>query len=612
MLICAAAIQANATPVFETVQGFVQLPSIPESKVIQGSDGNFYGTTYYGGNGNGTVFRLTPAGTLTNLVNFTGANGSNPEAGLIQASDGNFYGTTPSGGTSGYGTVFKMTASGTLTTLVNFTSANGGGSYAGLIQGSDGDFYGSTLRGGSSNYGTIFKMTSSGTLTTLVNFTGTNGQWSYAGLIRASDGHLYGITSGGGTTSDGHPAGGGQIFRLRMGPTVASQSQTNVTSISATLNGTVNPGGYATPVSFQYGMDPALASFGTASAGSLAAGTTDTPAQASISGLQPGKTYYYRVQASNIENTVPQYGEILSFTTPVVPDIKVTTGPNDPYESSYGSGGAIGFPRTTPGATEEIPLYLRNAGGAVLNGISVTITGPDANQFIVPDQPETEIYPGTAGTSFLIRFSPSSVGIKTATLTINSNDPDENPISIDLHGLGNTLPTFAGYSATTPGVPITLSFAKLMAKAHDADGEALTLDIASPSPKGATITRQATGFLYTPAPGFVGADDFQIYVQDPHEGIDGLAIGTVTITVTAAADAGGGTTLNPPILTMNPDGTAGISFQGIPGRTYLIQRTANMAGWITLATLAADASGNISYTDPSPPSGSAFYRLGKP
>ena len=158
-------------------------------------------------------------------------------------------------------------------------------------------------------------MTPNGTLTTLTNFTGTNGSNPTAALVRGSDGNLYGTTGDGGSTPDGRPAGGGQIYRLRMGPIVLSQTQTNVTTSSATLKGTVNPGGYATSVSFHYGTDPTLATFSTAAAGSLPAATTDRSVQVAISGLQSGSTYYFRVVASNAENTLPQLGSVLSFTT---------------------------------------------------------------------------------------------------------------------------------------------------------------------------------------------------------------------------------------------------------------------------------------------------------
>ncbi len=93
--------------------------------MLQGADGNFYGTTAGGGVsgsllGGGTVFRVTPAGVLTTLVSFNGANGNSPQAPLIQGSDGNLYGTTTYGGPSGGGTVFKVTPDGALRTLVAF------------------------------------------------------------------------------------------------------------------------------------------------------------------------------------------------------------------------------------------------------------------------------------------------------------------------------------------------------------------------------------------------------------------------------------------------------------------------------------------------------------
>ena len=149
--------------------------------LVQGQDGNFYGTTEFGGNvslnaglGFGSVFRMTSTGALTTLIPFNGAaNGSHCASGLVQGSDGNFYGTTAGGGAGGSlggGTVFKMTPAGALTTLVSFNGANGNSSQAPLIQGSDGNFYGTTTYGGPGGAGTVFQVTPAGVLTTLVSF----------------------------------------------------------------------------------------------------------------------------------------------------------------------------------------------------------------------------------------------------------------------------------------------------------------------------------------------------------------------------------------------------------------------------------------------------------
>ena len=194
----------------------------PTAGLIQGSDGNLYGETLFGGpNGYGAIFKISPSGGFTVLASFNNADGSQPSGGLVQGSDGNFYGTTSQGGTAGgqAGTVFKMTPSGTLTTLHNFCSlslcADGAASGAGLLQASDGNFYGTTSGGGAHGYGTVFAITSDGSFSSLYSFCSqggtscTDGSYPYSGLIQASDGKLYGVTSQG-----GGPNLGGTAFSL--------------------------------------------------------------------------------------------------------------------------------------------------------------------------------------------------------------------------------------------------------------------------------------------------------------------------------------------------------------------------------------------------------------
>ncbi len=177
----------------------------PFGGLVQGSDGNFYGTTVYGliGNTFGTVFKMTPAGALTTLFTFDGTNGEYPHGGLVQGSDGNFYGTTGVTSTTANGTVFVMTPSGGLTTLVAFTGPNGSAPRANLVQGSDGNFYGATGQGGSNNLGTLFAMTPGGALTTLVTSNSAIGSAPYGGLVQGSDGNFYGVTGAGGTANAG-------------------------------------------------------------------------------------------------------------------------------------------------------------------------------------------------------------------------------------------------------------------------------------------------------------------------------------------------------------------------------------------------------------------------
>ena len=171
----------------------------PLAALLQASDGNFYGTTYAGGaNSLGTVFRVTPSGSSTVLWSFgAGTDGQLPKGSLVQALDGALYGTTSGGGTLGGGTVFKITLAGAESIVWNFGSGSDGTDpEAAVIQGSDGNFYGTTALGGTQNQGTVFKLTPSGVETVLWNFDYISGSGPNSRLIQASDGNFYGTTVG--------------------------------------------------------------------------------------------------------------------------------------------------------------------------------------------------------------------------------------------------------------------------------------------------------------------------------------------------------------------------------------------------------------------------------
>ncbi len=217
-----------------TIYNFCSLASCtdganPNAGLVQDTDGNFYGTTFgddnptCGGPGCGTVFKITPGGTLTTLHSFCALSscldGANPTAALVQGTDGKLYGTTSAFGKDLEGTVFKITTSGTFTTLHTFDGKDGNSPYGGVIQGIDGNFYGTTGYGGKFGNGTVFKMTSTGTLTTLHHFNGTDGANPYGGLVQFSlpySGKFYGTTYAGGAN------GYGTIFEITPSGTLTT------------------------------------------------------------------------------------------------------------------------------------------------------------------------------------------------------------------------------------------------------------------------------------------------------------------------------------------------------------------------------------------------------
>jgi len=173
--------QVNSAWVLTTLYNFCSQPNCADGdgggRLLQATDGSFYGATPIGGNncrfpsGCGTLFRITPGGTLTTLHSFDETDGYLPGV-SVQATDGNLYGTTDEGGANGVGTVFKSTLGGTLTSLHSFSGGNDGELPSGLVQATDMNFYGTTYVGGpyGHEYGTIFSISAGGMLNTLYGF----------------------------------------------------------------------------------------------------------------------------------------------------------------------------------------------------------------------------------------------------------------------------------------------------------------------------------------------------------------------------------------------------------------------------------------------------------
>ncbi len=185
--------------------------------LVQGSDGNFYGTvpaTAVYGDVSGTIFRLTPDGTLTPLHTF-GSELAAPSA-LMQATDGNFYGVSTSGGDFSQGAIFRMTPDGTVTILHSFNIAESSQPQGPLVQGRDGNLYGVAFFGGSGSVGllgegSVFRMSLDGTFATVHAFAAGEGAQPST-LIVGQDGNLYGTTNGLGAIQPDGPQG--ILYRL--------------------------------------------------------------------------------------------------------------------------------------------------------------------------------------------------------------------------------------------------------------------------------------------------------------------------------------------------------------------------------------------------------------
>jgi uncharacterized repeat protein (TIGR03803 family) len=212
LVLCGALAIAAPAQTFRHLADFQGNNGIfPVGSLVQGTDGNFYGTTYVGGSGSGcygvglpgcgTVFRISAAGRMETLYSFCSqpncADGAYPLAGLVLGLDGVLYGTT-SGGPEGCGTIFKITQRGELTTVYSLASQDGCDPTAGLVQAADGNLYGSTAEGPDNNGGSVFKITPDGKLTTLIAVPADPNQ-----LIQARDNNFYGTTPGGYGFSEG-------------------------------------------------------------------------------------------------------------------------------------------------------------------------------------------------------------------------------------------------------------------------------------------------------------------------------------------------------------------------------------------------------------------------
>jgi uncharacterized repeat protein (TIGR03803 family) len=413
--------------------------------LVQGTDGNLYGTAPYGGaNSGGTVFKVTPTGTVTTLYSFCAqpscADGKTPLAGLVLAANGRFYGTTSSGGLNGDGTVFSITSAGAFTSLHSFDlPVDGAYLVAALVQASNGTFYGATGEGGTNNYGTIFSMTSGGAVTTLHSFDGTDGAYPYAALIQASNGTFYG------TTSDFGANGDGTVFSITAGGTLSTLHNFDgtdgadpyaplVQATNGTFYGTTVQGGadgYGTVFSITSGgtLSTVHSFDSTDGANSYAGlvqatngtfyGTTSEGGTANCSFGQPCGTVFSLTPGGTL--TTLHSFDSTDGEKPQAAVVQATNGTfygvtYDGGASNYGTifSLAVGlhpFVETLP-ASGQVGAHVKILGTNLTGATSVTFNGTAATFTVVSRSEITATVPTGASTGFVSVVTPSR-GLKS-------------------------------------------------------------------------------------------------------------------------------------------------------------------------------------------------------
>jgi uncharacterized repeat protein (TIGR03803 family) len=447
----------------------------PKAPPVQGTDGNFYGTApnLNDGTNTGVVYKITSAGKFTTIHAFDFTAGYNPNAPLIQGSDGNFYGTTTLGGKTvtptcvatfsspTCGTVFKITTAGKVTTLYEFSKTDGAGPLGPVMQGADRNFYGTTSEGGTSGLGVVFKLTPAGALTVLHNFNGTDGQTPEAGLVQANDGNFYGVASAGGTL------GFGTIFKIKSTsdhtfsvlynfdnthgatPEVALMQHTNGILYGDTESGDTHGGGVF------YSLNIGAAEFAKLQ-------TVSGKVGAQVSILGQGFT----------GSTAVSFGGVNATTFTVVSDNYVTA--NVPTGAKTGtvtvvrpSGtlNSIQQFKVTPGVARFSPPSGPIGTSVTINGTGliqttkVTFGGAPATTFTVnSDSKITATVPSGAKTGKLAVTTPggsaTSAGTFSVTPTILNFSPPSGKVGtvVTINGTGLTQTTgvsFGGVAATT-------------------------------------------------------------------------------------------------------------------------------------------------------------------
>jgi len=383
------AFQISSAGAFSKLHSFMGTDGeYPNVSMVAGSNGNLYGATLEGGSfdgsGTGTFYEMTPGGKVTPLHTFEPAQVAGSSGAIIQGKNGNFYGTDIGGG-NGAGTIYEVTPAGDVTVLYTFCSEtdckDGSTPYGAMIIGSDGNFYGTTYAGGANTTacnagcGTLFQITPAGKLTTLHSFCSeancTDGSQPEGGLLQETNGTFYGTTYSGGTNNLG------TIYSLSTAttqtPFVKPLQKSANTGATVTILGNNLTG--ATQVLFN-GIAAAFTVISSTEIKAIVPAGATTGAVTVVTPRGTLKTIVVFYVTPQIKSFTPTSGPVGTEVTITGVSLTGTT------EVTFGGVAATSFTvdsntkvtATVPEEAKTGPIAITTAGGTVTSTSSFTVT----------------------------------------------------------------------------------------------------------------------------------------------------------------------------------------------------------------------------------------------
>jgi YVTN family beta-propeller protein/uncharacterized repeat protein (TIGR03803 family) len=584
----------------------------PYAGLVQGSNGNFYGTTELGGaNGQGTIFEITPTGHLTTLYSFCSqtncTDGENPLSPLVQASSGNFYGTTELGGANGQGTIFEITPTGHLTTRYSFCSqpgcTDGVEPYAGLLQ-AGGNFYGTTNNLGPNGFGTVFEITSAGQLTTLYGFGFTDGAFPEGGLVQASNGNLYGLTDFGGDRLDGI------VFSLS--PVISLGPPTGTAQVGVAYSSALTASGGAPPYTFSIAigaLPPGLSlnsSTGAITGTPTTTGTYNFTAQVVDSkGNTATASCSIVVSPAALTLSGPTgsaqvgvaYSSALNAAGGVAPyTFSIAGGALPPVLSLNSSTGAITGTPTTEGTYSFIAQVVDSKSNIATASCSIVVTAAGTNPTttsltLVPSNvPVGSVGPivmtaavapasGSGTATGAVTFFNGSTQVGTATLNggVGTFNYDPSSLTVGIYSITAVYSGDSMFSASTSS-PQTLAITPTGPFAYVANNSSSTVSVIN-IPTGQVVNSILVGS--GPWGAAISPDQTQVYVSNSQSN-----------SVSVVNAASGGVVANIPVgssplgVAFTPDGTAAYVVNSASNNVSVI----NTASQTVTATVTVQSS----------------------